>query len=91
MFYRKMKAFVRYCSYTEEFNPDELCAMSKPGHIIKRKTDENGMAGEPVEWIYVRSNREKLKAILEQDERDQAKLDVVPTEGTIFSKDDDPF
>ncbi|MBO5626810.1 MAG: hypothetical protein J5953_13615, partial [Prevotella sp.] len=91
MFFRKMRAFVKYCSYTEEFNPDELCAQSKPGHIIKRKTSDDGLSGEPVEWIYVRSNREVLKMILEQNERDQAKLDVVPTEGVLFQKDDEPF
>lgn len=91
MFFRKMRAFVKYCSYTEEFNPDELCAQSKPGHIIKRKTSDDGLSGEPVEWIYVRSNRDVLKMILEQNERDQAKLDVVPTEGVLFQKDDEPF
>jgi len=90
MFFRKMKAFVRWCSYTEEFNPDELCAQSKPGHIIKRKKDEvTGATGEPVEWIYVRSDYERLKAILAQNEEDEAKLDILPTEGTLPT--DDPF
>ena len=91
MFFRKMRAFVRWCSYTEEFNPEELCAQSKPGHIIKRKVDPTtNMAGQPIEWIYVRSDRERLKMILDQNEADEAKLDVVPTEG-ILPTDDLPF
>ena len=89
-FFRKMRAFCEYCSYTEEFNPDEYCAPSKPGHIIRREKLPDGGTSAPVEWMYVRSNREVLKEILKGDEETADKLDVIPTEGTL-PLDDQPF
>ena len=83
MFYRKMKAFVKYCSYTEEFNPEELCARSKPGHILRRKNNADGSQSAPIEWMYIRTNPEKLKAIMEQNREDAEKLDILPTQGLI--------
>ncbi len=90
MFYRKMKAFVAWCTYTEEFNPKELCAQSKPGHILRRKESTPGGPGEPTEYIYVRSDKNKLAQILLQNEEDERKLDHVPLQGVV-PKEGDPF
>lgn len=93
MFYRKMKAFVAWCSYTDEFNPKELCATSKPGHILRRKESISGGAGEPTEYIYIRTNREALEALIQQNDADQKKISNVPLEGEKdqYWNSDEPF
>jgi len=89
-FYRKMKAFCDYCSYTEEFNPDEYCAPSKPGHILRREKTPDGLLSAPVEWIYIRTNQEVLESILKSDKEASDRLEVISTIGTS-PLDDRPF
>ena len=90
-FFRKMRAFCDWCSYTEKFNPDEYCAPSKPGHIIRRETTNDGTSGKVVEWLYVQSNKEEIKRIIDADKEMEEKLQVIPTESRSLFDDDKPF
>ncbi|MBQ6203628.1 MAG: hypothetical protein IJK46_05985 [Prevotella sp.] len=91
-FFRKMRAFVNWCSYVECFNPDEYCAPSKPGHIIKREPLADGTgSGVPVEWIFVRPNHDILNRILKEQDEAETKLDVLPTGNLFLESEDKPF
>ena len=89
-FFRKLKAFCDYCSYCAELNPGIYCAPSKPGHIIRRTTNPDGTLGEPTEWIYIRSNREVLKKIREQNKAYEQQIEAAMTDA-VDPDDDTPF
>ena len=88
-FFRKMRAFAKWCSYVDCFNPDEYCAPSKPGHIIKREPLSDGTgAGLPIEWVFVRPNFEVLNQILKEQNAAETKLEILST-GKVFIESDD--